>query len=233
MNNKPAAIIGGLLALGLIISSALVGNSISNFKKADRAVTVKGLAEREVKANLALWPISFSVSANSLDSLQSQLTVAEGKIHAFLQRYGFSKEDISSAPSQVIDNWADRYNQNTPKERYRAQAVVVVRTKQVDLVKDTMIKTGELVKEGVLLTPSYEHRTEFLFTDLNAIKPEMIAEATQDARRAAMQFAEDSGSKVGSIRSATQGYFSVSDLDNYTPDIKNVRVVTTVEYYLR
>ncbi len=229
---KSTAILGALLALGMLLGGMQVKSAVSAWRKADRVVTVKGLAEREVKADLALWPLSYSVSANSLETLQSQQSKAESKIRAFLTRNGFAQKDMSSAQPQVTDMWS-QYSGNKPQERYRADAVVLLRTAQVDLVKTVMPKTSELVKEGVLLSSNYEYRPQFLFTGLNAIKPEMIAEATKDARRAAEQFAEDSGSRVGKIRSAQQGYFSIEDLDSYTPDIKKVRVVTTVDYYVQ
>lgn len=230
-NMKPAAILGALLALGMLLGGLQFKAAVAVWKRADRVVSVKGLAERNVKADLALWPLSHSVSANSLESLQSQLSKSETKIRSFLVRNGFSEDDISSTAPQVTDLWTS-YGENKPRERYRAESVVLLRTSAVDQVKAVMQKTDELVKEGVLLSPNYEYRPQFLFTRLNEIKPEMIAEATKDARRAAMQFADDSGSKVGKIRSAQQGYFSIEDLDSYTPDVKKVRVVTTVEYLL-
>ena len=109
---------------------------------------------------------------------------------------------------------------------------MLVRTEAIDAVKQAMPRVGELISQGVVLSPNYNYRTEFLFTELEDIKPEMIAAATADARKAAKQFAQDSGSRVGAIRSASQGYFSISDLDSYTPDIKRVRVVTTIDYAL-
>ncbi len=96
-----------------------------------------------------------------------------------------------------------------------------------------MEQSGKLVKQGIVLANSYGRGTEFLFTGLNRIKPAMIAEATKNARKAAEQFAQDSGSKVGSIRKARQGLFTIRNRDMNSPDLKIVRVVTTVEYFLK
>lgn len=231
-NMKSAGILGILLAVGMLLGGTQVKDAVAVWKRADRVVSVKGLAERNVKVDLVLWPLSYGVSANTLESLHGLLGKSEGKIRAFLLRNGFADEDISSTSPQVTDLWSSYGGENRPKERYRAEAVVLLRTSQVDRVKETMPRTDELVKEGVLLSFSYEHRPQFIFTGLNEVKPDMIAEATKDARRAAIQFAQDSGSKVGKIRSAQQGYFSIEDLDTYTPDIKKIRVVTTIEYLL-
>ncbi|MCK9221246.1 MAG: SIMPL domain-containing protein [Limnochordia bacterium] len=231
-STKSAAVLGVLLAFGLLLSGIQLKEAVMVWKRADRVVSVKGLAERNVKVDLVLWPLSYTVSADSLENLHATLSTTEGKIRAFLLRSGFDEDEISTTSPEVADQWSMYFGENKPAERYRAEAVVLLRTSSVDEVKAVMNTTDELVKDGVLLSRSYEHRPQFIFTGLNEIKPEMIAEATKDARRAAMQFAEDSGSKIGKIRSAQQGYFSIEDLDSYTPDIKKIRVVTTVEYLL-
>lgn len=229
---RSAAVLGGLLALGMLLAGMQVKDAVARWKQADRVVTVKGLAERNVPVDLVLWPLSYSATANSLESLQSLMSRSESKIRAFLVRNGFAEKDITSTSPQVTDMFSSYGGENRAKERYKAESVVLLRTSQVDRVKAVMPKANELVKEGVLLSANYEHQPQFIFTGLNAIKPEMIAEATKDARQAAQQFAKDSGSKVGKIRSAQQGYFSIEDLDRYTPDVKRIRVVTTVEYLL-
>lgn len=231
-NMKSAAILGILLALGMFLGGIQLKEAVAVWKQADRVVSVKGLAERNVKVDLVLWPLSYNVSASSLEGLHALLGSTEDKIRAFLIRNGFTEEEISNTSPQVTDQWTNYYGDNKPAERYRAEAVVLLRTAKVDQVKAAMPKTDELVKEDVLLSRSYEHRPQFIFTGLNDIKPEMIAEATEEARRAAIQFADDSGSAVGKIRSAQQGYFTIEDVDSYTPDMKRVRVVTTIEYLL-
>jgi hypothetical protein len=228
---KSAAILGILLALGLLLGGTQVKQAVGVWKQADRIVTVKGLAEREVQADLVLWPLSYSVTGTTLESTHAELAKGEEKIRSFLVRHGFAAEDITSTAPQVTDLWTYA-GDNRPKDRYKADGVVLLRTAQVDRVKLTMPKTSELVADGVLISTSWEHKPQYIFTKLNDIKPEMIAEATRNAREAAEQFADDSDSKIGKIRSAQQGYFSVEDLDSYTPEIKKIRVVTTVEYLL-
>lgn len=227
-----ALFLGLLLALGMLLGGMQLTRAVVAWKQADRFVSVKGLSERDVKVDLVLWPISFTVNAPTLDGLHDSLQGAEGKIRAFLLRHGFSEDEWSAAPPIVTDRWEHYFGDNPPADRFMAEGVVLLRTEKVDDVKATMPKVDELVKEDVLIRRSWEHQPQFIFTRLNDIKPEMIAEATQEARKAAEQFAEDSGSRVGKIRTASQGYFTVEDLDSYTPDVKRVRVVTTIEYSL-
>ncbi|WP_375055856.1 SIMPL domain-containing protein [Zobellella sp. DQSA1] len=227
-----ALLLGGLIAVGLIWSGSYLKDAVRLWKQAERVVAVKGLAERQVDADLALWPLSFSVSADSLAELYRAIDRDRNKISAFLTQSGFGPEELSFAAPVVQDLWASQYGEQRPPQRYRADAVLLVRSRQVERVKASQPATAELVNQGVLLTQSYEHKTQYVFTGLNDIKPQMIADATANAREAAQQFAKDADAEVGAIRSAQQGYFSVADLDLYTPEIKQVRVVTSVEYLL-
>jgi len=226
---KPLASL--ILALGIVAGCWILGNAVVDFKAKDRFVTVKGLAEREVKANLAMWPISFSASADNLPALDVGLKDSRRKIMDFLKTKGLGSAEILDSAPRIQNNQANNYN-NRAIPLYTAQGIVTVRSEDIGAIKKAMSEAGELVSAGVLLVRDYEFRPTFTFTNLNDIKPEMIAEATRNARDAAMQFAKDSGSHVGGIRSATQGYFSLQDRDQYTPEIKNIRVVTTVDYFL-
>ncbi|MBQ0743495.1 MAG: SIMPL domain-containing protein, partial [Pseudomonas sp.] len=179
------------------------------------------------------WPINFSVAGNSLDQLQTDIEAQQSLIRSFLLLKGFVEEDIQLSMPKITDQHANVYNNALPAERYRAEVTVLVRTEDVDRVKTGMQTVGELVKSGVALTQSYEFQPRFVFTQLESIKPEMIAHATRDARAAADQFARDAEAEVGSIRRASQGYFSIEDVDAFTPEIKRVRVVTSVDYILR
>lgn len=223
-----------LLALGIAFAGAAVGHAFLKARGAERFVTVKGLAEREVQANLVLWPIVFNVTGNDLADVQSAAEGDARKIEDFLMRRGFDAAEVSRSAPRVTDYLAQGYNAEgrAPAARYQVEMTVLVRSPKVDAVQRAIPLSGDLVKDGVALVRSYEQTTQYLFTDLEAIKPEMIATATQDARRAAEQFAKDSGSAVGAIRQAQQGYFSVEDRDAYSPEWKKVRVVTTVEYIL-
>ncbi|SPJ33028.1 SIMPL domain-containing protein [Kushneria phyllosphaerae] len=232
MQIRSALVLGSFLAVGMIWGGSYVGKAAETWRDAGRSVTVKGLSEREVPADMALWPLHYTVTANDLDALQHELTAQSTRIRDFLTRSGFDASSITVTSPQVTDRFANLYGADRPDERYQGEATVLLRTPKVDGVKQAMPRTGELVSEGVVLSPNYDYRTEFLFTGLDALKPEMIGEATADARSAAQQFARDADSRVGTIKNASQGYFSIEDLDSYTPDIKRIRVVTTIDYTL-
>lgn len=228
-----AVVAAALLALALAFMAVSIKTGLLQFRDADRVVSVKGLAERTVEADLALWPINFTVLGDGLDALQSDIETQQNLIRSFLLLKGFAEHELQLAMPKITDQHANLYGSNMPPQRYRAEVTVLVRTGNIEQVKSGMQSVGELVKSGVALTQSYEHQPQFIFTELNSIKPEMIAQATQEARAAADQFARDAGAEVGSIRRASQGYFSIEDVDPYTPEIKKVRVVTSVDYILR
>jgi hypothetical protein len=230
-NGTGLMVLGILLALGLAVAGFFVGRGFYRGRTADRYVTVKGLSEREVAADLALLPLVFTVTGNDLGELQRRLETDRGKITGFLDGLGFTTEEYSTSAPRVTDNWAQAYGAR-PEQRYLIEGAVSLRSDKIDAVRQAIQRSDELVKAGVALIRSYEYNTQYLFTELDEIKPEMIAEATRDARRAAEQFAADSGSRVGAIRNAQQGYFSIEDRDAFSPEIKTVRVVTTVEYLL-
>jgi len=220
-----------ILGAALVAGCWLLGDALVGLKAMDRFVTVKGLAEREVAADLAMWPVSYSVDANSLTEMDAALKRARAQVVAFLAEQGLGAAEMVDATPRIDDLWAMNPNRR-PDYRYRANAVLTVRSGDIAAIKKGIAASGNLVARGVLLVQNYEYRPTFAFTRLNDIKPEMIAEATRNARDAARQFAADSGSRVGEIRRATQGYFSLEDRDQLTPEIKRVRVVTTVEYLL-
>ncbi|MEF2232094.1 MAG: SIMPL domain-containing protein [Pseudodesulfovibrio sp.] len=220
-----------ILGAALVAGCWLLGNALVGFKAMDRFVTVKGLAEREVAADLAMWPVSYSVDANSLAQMDAALKRARAQVVAFLDEQGLGAAEVVDATPRIQDLWSMNPN-NRPDYRYQASAVLTVRSGDIAAIKKAIAASGNLVARGVLLVQNYEFQPTFAFTGLNDIKPEMIAEATRNARDAARQFAADSGSRVGDIRRATQGYFSLEDRDQLTPEIKRVRVVTTVEYLL-
>lgn len=223
-----------ILGICITLAGTSIGLGFYKGRATDRYVTVKGLAEREVNADLAIWPITFKVADNDLSPLQRGIDSGRDAIKAFLLESGFTDEEISFSAPSIIDTEAQQYsNRNESKYRYIAEATVTTRTGKVGQVRRTMEESRKLIGKGVVLAAkSWENPTEFLFTNLNEIKPAMIEEATKDARRAAEKFAQDSGSKVGKIRNASQGYFSISDRDRNSPEVKKIRVVTTVQYYL-
>jgi len=226
-----ATVLGLLLALGLAAAGALVGSALYRARAAERIVTVKGLSEREVPADLVIWPVVFSVTGGDLAGLQARVEEDAATIRAFLSELGFEESEMSLSAPRVTDREGQGYP-NQPVDRYLVEATLTLRSAKIEPARRAIERSGDLVKQGVTLIRSYEYTTQYLFTGLEAIKPEMIAEATRDARRAAQQFAADSGSRVGAIRQAQQGYFSIEDRDPFSPEHKRVRVVTTVEYFL-
>jgi hypothetical protein len=223
---------GGLLALGLVIAAVILGSAIRDFRISDRFVEVKGLAEREVPADLAIWPINYQIAANSLDELRDRMEAADESVVAFLKLRGFEDAEISRNPPRITDQWMHSYGDQRPANRFMAERGLTLKSDNVEAPRGALQDASELVGQGVVLSPNWGQAAQFLFTGLNDIKPEMIAEATADARRAANQFAADSDAGIGPIRSARQGFFSIDERDPSTPEIKVIRVVTTIEYVL-
>jgi hypothetical protein len=229
-----AFILGTLLCIGMIALGLFISSSITKVKSLDRTVTVKGLSEREVPANKAIWPIKFSEADNDLSNLSSVIQTKTSLITEFLRKNGFNENEISVSAPAILDRQAQGYvDPNKVKFRYSANSTITVYTEDVDSVRNTMKKLVDLGKHGIAIAgQDYQTKTEYLFTKLIDIKPEMVAEATKNAREVAMKFAMDSNSKLGKIKRASQGQFSIRDRDSNTPYIKKVRVVSTVEYYL-
>lgn len=222
-----------ILGLGIAAGGFLVGRGLFAARASDRFVTVKGLAEREVPANLAMWPIVFNATGEDLVTVQNSLDASAKKIVAFLAARGFPAAEYSISSPRVTDREAQEGRMpGRTMDRYVAEQTVTLRSPRVQAVKEALQRSGELIREGVALMRSYEYNTTFLYTALDEVKPAMIAEATKDARKAAEQFARDSGSSVGAIRNAQQGYFDIQDRDAFSPEIKKVRVVTTIQYFL-
>lgn len=225
--------LGALIAIGLTALGYQLGSSAIRFKEYERTVSVKGLAEREVAADVAIWPIYFTGADADLTALYSKLEADTASIIAFLEARGFAPDEITVAAPTVTDKLAQRYGGNEPVQlRYTASQAITVYSDKVDQVRSSRNALAELGKQGIAFGGDDYQRTEFLYTGLNGIKPEMIEEATRKAREVAEKFAADSASRLGKIRSANQGQFTVSDRDINTPYIKNVRVVSTIEYYL-
>ncbi|MEZ5498102.1 MAG: SIMPL domain-containing protein [Steroidobacteraceae bacterium] len=231
---KSSFILGAFICAGLAIMGYLLGSSAIRFKEYERFVAVKGLSEREVPADIAVWPINFSGANSALTALYTQLQTDSQQIVDFLIARGFSRDEVTVAAPNITDKLAQQYGGNENVQlRYTANQTITVYSNKIDLVRKTQNDLAELGKKGIAFAGGdYQHRTEYLYTKLNDIKPGMIEEATRKAREVAEKFAADSDSRLGKIRSANQGQFSINDRDSNTPYIKNVRVVATVEYYL-
>lgn len=231
---RVAVILGLSLVLGLGLLGYLLGDAALGVKEYERSVTVKGLAEREVAADIVIWPIQFTEAGNDLGKLYRDIDASTAKIRAFLLKHGVAAEAISVDSPAITDKLAQQYGNNGRGEfRYTASQNVTVYSSDIPTIRTVMSSLSELGQQGIAFTgANYQARTEYLFTGLNDIKPEMIEEATRQARQVAEKFAEDSDSQLGKIRRASQGQFSITDRDNNNPHIKKVRVVSTVEYYL-
>ena len=231
---KPSLIISSaIVALGIVILGLSLKSGIDKFTDRDRVVTVRGLCEKEVDANKVTWPIVTKEVGNDLVSIYNKIENTNKTVISFLKANGIADSEISVNPPQVYDAAADRYNNQNIIYRYQATNVVVVTSDKVDAVRELIKKQTELLREGIaVVAGDYNYQTTYEYTDLNQVKPEMIAEATANARQAADKFADDSHSKLGKIKTASQGQFSISDRDQYTPNIKTVRVVTYITYYL-
>lgn len=222
-----------LLSLGLAVLGLFVYFGLNSLGNRERVVAVRGLAEREVKADRVIWPVVYKTTGNDLPALYGQLNDVSVKIRAFLVENGIPATDISTGAPEIVDLRADRYNTNRVADRYNVTLVTTVVTGKVDAARSLMSRMGELLKSGIAISANdYGNQVQYEFNGLNAIKPAMIEEATHNARKAAEQFAKDSESELGKIKSASQGLFTVSDRDSYTPYVKRVRVVTTVNFYL-
>jgi hypothetical protein len=232
-NNRLAAAL--VLALGMVVAAWLLADGIVKFKQFERSVEVKGLAEREVPADTAIWPIAFSEAGADLTRLYQTLQSKNAVIIDFLKAQGFKPEEISVSAPSITDRQAQDYGNAdlANRLRYTGKSVITIYTRRVDAVRRAMPELAVLGEQGIALnTGNYENRARFLFTGLNALKPAMIEEATRNARQAAEKFAKDSDSTLGKIKRASQGQFSIEDRDESTAHIKKVRVVSTVNYFL-
>jgi len=230
-----ALILGLLVGGGIAIAGIYLGLSLKDSRKPQRVVSVRGLAERDVDADLAIWPITFSETSNDLADLYNRIVEKRKIIAGFLAEAGFGPADFSFAAPIVADQHAREYGEgkSKPAFRYLGKATVTVRSSNVPLIKKTIELSGSLVGKGiVIVAENWDNKTKYFFKGLNTIKPQMIEEATKNARAAAEKFAADSGSKLGKIRSASQGLFEITDRDQGTPEKKQVRVVTAVDYSL-
>jgi uncharacterized protein len=237
MNNKPvysAILLGGFVCIGLMALGYQISKGIIHIKSLDRTVTVKGLSEREVPADIAIWPITFQEAGNDLNDLFSSIQQKNALVVDYLKNLGFKTEEISVSPPGILDKQAAGYSgSDTFKFRYSGDSTITVYSENVGSIREAMNRLVELGKQGIAFArQGYQTQTEFIFTKLNDIKPEMIEEATKNAREVAKKFARDSNSTLGKIKRASQGQFSIGNRDNNTPYIKKVRVVSTIEYYL-
>ncbi len=232
-STRSALILGLSILLGLAALGLILGQSVLKFKAFERTVTVKGLSEKEVPADIVLWPIHFSSAENDLATLYLDIENDAQDIVNFLKTSGFKPEEITIAPPKIGDKLSQGYEKLRIEFRYTAQRTITVYSTKIELARAAMNQLAALGKKGIAFTgDNYQNATDYLFTRLNEIKPTMVEEATRAAREVAQKFSQDSDSRLGKIKSARQGQFSIMERDKNNPHIKRIRVVSTVEYYL-
>ena len=237
MNNSKTSsawVLGLCLVLGLSALGYLLGNAAIRYKEYERTVTVKGLSEREYPADIVIWPVQFTTVSNDLTELYATLEKSADQIRDYLLSSGVESGEISLSAPLITDKAAQQWGDNRAAEfRYLATQTLTVYSTNVKDVRNTMGGLIDLGKQGIVFSgDAYQNQVQYLFIRLNDIKPEMIEEATTAAREIGLKFANDSNSKLGKIRKASQGQFSIEPRDTNNPQIKKIRVVSTVEYYL-
>ena len=220
IKNNWVLIIGGVF----LVFSILCFYAAQNFSKQQSYVEVKGLSEKIVKADVAIWSITFDVKSNDVDSLYASIQTNIDIIKSFLISKGFEDSEINVAPVNI---YQDTYKDSL--FRYNSSTQLSVYTKKVDLVKSTSKDTLFLVKKGITMS---QNSIVFEFSDINSIKPEMLAEAIKNAKDTATQFAKESGARLGSVARGNQGVFDISDKDPGSPEFKKIRVVSTLRFLL-
>ena len=227
--NKPI-LSSVILAIGVALAGMFVYLGMHQMASKDRAVVVKGLSTRDVQADYVVWPMNFELRGNDISSLYSDLGKVEQTARQFFVDRGFKESEMSRGNISIDDNWSSYYG-TRPEFHYTLRTSLIISTPDIERVIANQGCQSELLKKGVILQ-SNDWNTDFQYNGLSELKPEMVQEATKNARQVAMKFAEDAQCHLGSIKQANQGQFSVES-DTYQPWIKHVRVVTTVSYFLR
>ena len=225
-----------VIAAAIAVAGFFVGNMHKTGKRYDRYVQVKGLSEREVNADLAVWPMTITLTGNDLGSLKSSIELQNREVIDFFIGMGFEAGEITQGVVNITDTRANVYDSNWQNKPYRyiATSELTVRTDDIPGLQSALEESLELLSKGILLGSKNSWRPiEYIFTGLNELKPSMIQEATRNAREVAEKFAQDSDAEVGEIRIARQGLFTINDRDVNTPQVKIVRVVSTIDFQLK
>lgn len=247
MENKKVIILSVAVIIGLAIGSAILGRALQRFKTQDRYISVKGFSEREVKSDFVVWTIKTRVANDNLNEGSKLIEEAKNKVIDFLTRNNIKPEDIIQKDLIVNDRKAQEYVSDRGEGfRFLIDKIIQVRSTDVDNIQKVSRMTDELLKAGVVISNrnEYEGSVKFFFTKLNEIKPDMLSEATRNAKEAAVQFAKESNTKLGTLKKATQGLFSIIDRDNFLSGqteygmsgsdlYKKVRVVVNVDYAIK
>ncbi len=232
--DKGKMLSGLFIMIGLVVLGLMLPKAVNDFRSYDRTVNVKGLCEKEVKADKVIWPIVYKVMSDDIQSIYDQTDRNNELIVGFLKAGGIEADEITVSVPSISDKYANEYGNNDRAYRYIAKNIVTVCSDKIDKVLALMSKQGDLLKRGVVTdSDQWSNPVVFEYEGLNNIKPGMIEEATKNAREAAKKFAKDSESELGKIKTANQGTFTIENRDSNTPYIKKVRVVTSVTYYLK
>lgn len=234
------ALVSVILGSSLIVSAFLLRDGLTDMRTGDRYVTVKGVAEKEVTADLALWPIRFAATGATLEAAREKAHASRNGVMAFLKLQAIGDDAVELQRLDVVDTHANPYQPEHGVRKFIINQALMVRSGEVDKVRRAAQNVSELVDSGVILSSDYGPTgPTYLFTRLNEIKPEMISEATAAARESAQQFARDADAELGGLRRANQGVFQILARDQ-APGVmaeqqpfKTVRVVSTFDYYLR
>lgn len=225
IKNNNTLLIGTIAATAFLIFTLIFLVSAKSFSDQGSYVEVKGLSEKIVKADVAIWNLNFDIKSNDVDALYSETEKNITIIKNFLKEKGFEDSEINVAP---INIYQDTFRDAT--FRYNATNQMSVYTNKVDAVKAASKDTLSLVKRGVTLN---QNSISFEFSDINSVKPEMLTESVKNAKDTARQFAKESGASLGPVARGNQGVFDISEKDPESPEYKKIRVVSTLRFLLR
>ncbi|MBN8648675.1 MAG: SIMPL domain-containing protein [Caulobacterales bacterium] len=241
MQQKSSLLPATVLAIGIALSGFFAGNALVKSRLGFRTITVKGLAEREVKADLGFWPIRFTATGATLEEARTKLIANENSVKTYLGAQKFAPTEYQVQNVQVQDKMVNDYNgEINANTRYVLTEDIMVRSNDVEKISNAAKGISELLSQGIIFSSdAYNGGPSFMFTKLNDLKPQLLTEATQRAKDAALKFATESGSKVGKIQDANQGIIEVNpaiEIPNESGDKqidKKVRVVTTITYFIK
>jgi uncharacterized protein len=248
MEKRFTIIISLAIVIGISLGAVIIGKSLKRFKSEDRYISVKGFSEREVKSDFVVWTITTRIANNDLNEGSRSIQEAKSKVVDFLIKNNIKQDEIIQKDLIVNDKKAQEYGTYNIGDSYRyiIDNIIQVRSNNVDNIQKVSRMTDDLLKAGVVLSTGnqFQGSVRFIFTKLNDIKPEMLIEAIKNAKNAAVQFTKESGTKLGNLRKANQGLFSIVDRDDYLSGqtdggyypingsdlFKKIRVVVNVDY---
>jgi hypothetical protein len=250
MENRNVIITSVAIVIGITLGTLILGRALLRFKSEDRYISVKGFSEREVKSDFVVWSLKTQIASNDLNEGSKSIEDAKKKVIDFLMNNGISQNEIIQKDLIVNDKKAQEYSNDIGNNfRFIIEKTIQVRSKDVDNIQKVSRMTDDLLKAGVVLSNRNEFQgsVNYVFTKLNDIKPDMLTEATNNARSAAIQFTKESKTKLGNLKKASQGLFTIIDRDQvlsgqenggYYPNsgsdlYKKVRVVVNIDYSIK